>query len=117
MIPLVTNSWRIERPTNLSGDSSDALDFEEVASGVPGTLSFPTGSESVVQGDRERVDARIFIDVSPAYDVHAYDRIVDEATGDTWSVAFARRRAGLGLDHWNIGVYAVTGVARGTRDL
>jgi hypothetical protein len=74
-----------------------------------------SGSESLVGGDRERVDARILVD--PEHDIRHFDHLVDDTVGDTWNVAYARRRSGLGLDHNVLGVYQVTGVARGTRDL
>lgn len=113
MIPLAVNSYTVQR-ADMSGDSGDELTFANVATGVRGSSVYYSGTESVMQGDRERVDARIFID--PVYDVRYYDRLVDEITGDVWSISFVRKRVGFGLDHLVCGVYAITGAAKGTRD-
>jgi hypothetical protein len=114
MLPLSTTTYTVYRATNIDEDAGEALDFQPVIVGLPGNTVFLSGSESVVGGDRERVDARIIIEEA---DVRHFDHVLDDVTGDTWQVAFARRRTGLGLDHLVLGVYQTTGVARGTRDL
>ena len=114
-LPLTTTTFRWERATNIDGDSEDPLEWETLGTGIPGTTSYYSGSESVAHGDRERVDCRIFLDTTE--DIHNYDRLFDETTGDAWEIAYARKRIGLGLDHLLLGAYEVTGVARGTKDL
>lgn len=113
-VPLTTTTYTVRRASNITEDSGEALQFEDIQTGLPGNTVYLSGSESVVGGDRERVDARILVE--PA-DITKSDHLVDELTGDTWQVAFARHRTGLGLDHLVLGVYQVTGTARGTRDL
>ena len=114
-LPIITSTFRWERASNISGDSEDPLVWETLGTGIPGTTSYYSGTESVAHGDRERVDCRIFLDTDA--DIRHYDRIFDENTDDAWEIAYARRRIGLGLDHLVLGAYEVTGVARGTRDL
>lgn len=113
MIPLATSSYTVER-ADMSGDSGDELSFVAVATGVRGTSVYYSGTESVMQGDRERVDGRIMLDTD--FQVKYYDRLVDETTGDTWALSFVRKRLGFGLEHLVCGVYEITGSARGTRD-
>jgi hypothetical protein len=115
MMPLATTTYTIKRATNLTGDSAEALNFEVVYTGVEGSTVYLSGSESLIGGDRERVDGRILLD--PGFDVHHADQVVDELTGDAWDVSFVRHRTGLDLDHQVLGVYAITGTARGSRDL
>jgi hypothetical protein len=115
MLPLATSTFTIERASNIDGDSGDPLTFSTVDSGVPGTSMFYSGSASVAHGDRERVDARIALDID--YALEHTDVLTDEQTGDVWKVAWVRKRIGLGLDHYIVGCYQVTGTARGTRDL
>lgn len=114
-VPLATSTFTIKRGSNIDGDSGDPLTFEVVDTGVRGTTMFYSGAASVAHGDRERVDARLAIDVD--YEIKHYDIITDEKTLDEWSVAWVRKRIGLGLNHLIVGCYAVTGTARGTRDL
>lgn len=115
MLPLVTNRFTIQRASNIDGDSGDPLDWETIRTGVLGTPSYFSGSESVAHGSRERVDVRMFLPFE--LDLTHYDRILDEDTGDTWSVAYVRKRRGLGINHTIAGCYEVTGVARGTKDI
>ena len=114
-LPLTTTTLTLDRPTNLTGDSAEELNFQTIATGIPGAVVFPTGSESVIQGDRERVDGKVEIEPQN-FMIYRYDRFTDEQTGNVWSVSYARLRQGLGLDHWEIGVYAVAGIARGSGD-
>jgi hypothetical protein len=115
MLPVTTSTYTWQRASNIDEDSEDPLDWATEATGIPGTTSYFSGTESVANGDRERVDCRVFLDTQ--LDIRHYDRLVDEGTGDTWAIAYTRRRQGLGLDHLVVGAYEVTGVARGTRDL
>jgi len=114
-LPLVTTTFTFLRASNIDGDSEDPLEWETMATGIPGETSYYSGAESVAAGDRERVDCRIFLDT--LLDIRHYDRLVDESTGDEWEVSYARKRIGLGLDHLLIGGYQVTGTARSTKDM
>lgn len=115
MLPVVTTTFSIQRATNIDGDSQDPLEWETVHAAIPGVPSYLSGGEAVAKGSRERVDARVFLDTD--VEISHTDRLVDDGTGDTWKIAYVRRRTGLGLDHMVVGVYEVTGVAQGTRDL
>ena len=114
-VPLFNGTYDFYRQADVELDGQDESVFELLTSGVRGCSVYHSGSESVAQGQRERVDVRIMCDV-PEVDIHHYDRIVDTATGQTWYIAFVRKRIGFGLDHLVCGAYEVTGVARGTRD-
>lgn len=115
MLPLATSTFRVQRASNIDDDSGDALTFADVATGIRGTTMFYSGSASVAHGDRERVDVRIAL--AEDYGIKQYDIVFDEITGDEWKVAWVRKRIGLGLTHYIVGCYEVTGTARGTRDL
>lgn len=115
MLPLATATYTWQRATNISGDSGDPLDWQTLETGIPGTSSYLSGSESVAHGSRERVDMRIFMPADR--DFKHFDRIIDEQTGDEWSIAYARKRLGLGISHTMLGCYEVTGTARSNKDL
>ncbi len=114
-VPIALSKYDFYRQANLTDDGGDEDTYTVFETAIPGTTVYFSGTESVAQGSRERVDARVFCDV-PASDVFAYDRIHDTTTDQWWYVSFVRSRLGLGLDHLVIGVYEVTGIARGTRD-
>lgn len=115
MLPITTSTYTWQRANNIDGDSGDELEWITMATGIKGTTSYYSGSESVAHGDRERVDCRLFLDTTA--DIRNYDRVVDEDTGDAWEIGYSRKRRGLGLDHLLLGAYQVTGVARGTKDM
>lgn len=114
-VPVANSLYTFFRQEDVTGDSQDESLYYEVVADIPGCTVYHSGSESVALGSRERVDARIMCDV-PAVEIKSYDRIYDQVTGQWWYVAFVRSRLGFGLDHLVIGIYEVTGTARGTRD-
>lgn len=116
-VPIYNGLYTVLRPTDLEQDGQDEFSYETVATDVRGCTVYHSGSESVAQGSRERVDARIMCDpLVGDGEIAYYDRILDQTTSQLWYVAFARKRVGFGLDHWVLGVYEVQGAARGTRD-
>lgn len=114
-VPIYTSEYTFSRQPDPDLDGQDEQLYVDYESDVRGCTVYHSGSEAVAQGSRERVDARIMCDV-PTNDVHHFDRVRDQTNGQEWYVSFVRVRQGFGLDHLVIGVYEVTGVARGTRD-
>jgi hypothetical protein len=114
-LPIATSTYTLLSMSDPDQDSGDPITYVEVATGVPGVSMFYSGTESVALGHRERVDVRIAIETSLSPEF--FDKITDELTGDTWDIAWARQRIGLGLDHWLLGCLEITGTARGQRDL
>jgi hypothetical protein len=114
-VPIFTSQYDFYRQDDVEVDGQDESLFELLVSGIRGCTVYHSGTESVTAGQRERVDARIMCDI-PDVEIYHYDRIVDTTTDQVWYVSFVRKRVGFGLDHLVCGVYAVTGVARGTRD-
>lgn len=114
-VPISLSQYDFYRQAHLEEDGGEEDTYTIFETGIRGSTVYFSGTESVAQGSRERVDARVFCDV-PATEIHAYDRIHDTTTNQWWYVSFVRSRLGLGLDHLVIGVYEVTGIARGTRD-
>lgn len=114
-VPIYTSEYAFSRQADPTLDGQDEQPYEVYETGVRGCTVYHSGSEAVAQGSRERVDARIMCDPT-TNDVYHFDRVTDLTNGQEWYIAFVRLRQGMGLDHLVIGVYEVTGVARGTRD-
>jgi len=87
----------------------DTSAYEDVASGVRGTVSGPGGGEQDVGGSQELVSWRI--DLDPC-DLRHDDEITDEQTGVRYRVTWAVPRNGLGLDHMTGAVRTVKGAAQ-----
>lgn len=106
MIPLATTTVTVTRPAS-DPDRDLPQTPTDVAAGVRAHISAPSGQELRAGGSRERVDARLTCDV---IDLQHGDTITDDTTGDEWRCTSARQRLGLGLDHVEAGLVAVSGV-------
>lgn len=106
MIPLATTTITVRRPSG--GDPTDAPSFDRVARGVRAVISAPSGSQNVVGGNQEVVDAALSCDPTA---IERTDLIEDDTTGDTYAIVWARQRVALGLDHTTAGLRKVTGAA------
>lgn len=94
-----------------TGDPYEAGTDTTVATGVPAAIGSPAGTEARLGGEREQVDAVLHLDVTPT--LTRSHVVVDELTGETWSITWVRARTGLGLDHQRAGLVAVKGEAGG----
>jgi hypothetical protein len=111
MLPVTTTSVRVER-RNPQADAYEPADPQFVAEHLKATISGPGGSEGLIGGSVEIVDARLHVDaLAPA--LVKDDVVVDETTGDTWRVVWRRIRIGFGLDHQVAGLVAVRGASLG----
>lgn len=106
MIPLSTTTVQVDRPT-VGADAYELSTYTTVATGVPGHVSGPSGSEQRGSGTQESVDGTL--SVGYGVDIERQDRVTDEKTGDVWMVSWTRTRRGLGLDRRTVGLTAVTG--------
>jgi hypothetical protein len=112
MLPLTTTTITVTRPAAPSGDyEDDAGEPLLVATGLAVAITSPTGADSVVGGQQERVDAVLTAPTAPR--LQHVDQVVDTCTGDAYRIAWVRRRRGLGLDHQTAGLVAVKGGASG----
>lgn len=93
------------------GDPYETGTSTTLATGVPACIGSPQGDETRLGGEREQVDAVVNLDITPALGRSCV--VVDELTGERWSVTWVRRRSGLGLDHQRAGLRAVKGAASG----
>lgn len=110
MIPLATTTITVTRPgsTAYQDGYTPAPAPTPVAAGVRAHLSAPSGAEAVQGGSAETVQWRLTCD---PVDLHHADTIVDDSTGDTFEVVWARSRPGLGVDHTVAGLLQRSGVA------
>lgn len=104
MNPLPTTTITVRRPSS-SGDSTDAPDVAPIVSEYPATIGSPSGSDLLVGGEKETVEAVLIVS---GIALQHLDFVDDESTGDTWAVVWARSRQGLGLDHVRAGLRRVT---------
>lgn len=110
-LPLTSTTITVRRVTEAATDPTDAPTVATVATGVPAVISSPAGTDLVNGGSRELVDAVLL--VNPGDDLRRTDFVDDEITGDSWRIAWLRKRTGLGLDHLRGGLQRVTGAAGG----
>lgn len=98
MLPLATTTITVKRvpadPTRDGYDTPPAA--TTIASGVRAVIGNGSGSQNITAGDRTVVTFPFTADTT---DVQADDTVIDETTGDTYRVEWARSRQGLGLDH------------------
>lgn len=105
-IPFSTTTITVERSDqDGTKDAYDGVGYSTVISGVRAVIGSPSGAETNVGGSSEDVSARLNCD---PIDLRHDDRVTDEQTGETWLVAWTRRRLGLGLDHTVAGLRAIT---------
>lgn len=105
-IPLNTTTITVRR-SNQDGtlDAIDGVTYTTLKSGIRAVISSPSGAETNAGGSSEDTTASLACDVT---DIRHTDRILDETTGETWEVSWARLRAGLGLDHMTAGLRSIT---------
>lgn len=98
MIAVATTTVTISRA--LPADDQDPYDTPAtpapVATGVRAVIGSEAGRLAVAGGAQETVTWRLTADPC---DLRALDQVVDDQTGDTYQVQWARARTGLGLDH------------------
>jgi len=109
-LPLATTTVTIRRPEG-GDDPYEADRGSLVVRGRRAHIGSPHGSETIVGGSKEVVDAVLRLDPSPCL-THR-DLVTDDGTGECWSVVWVRQRQGLGLDHQAVGLRAVKGGADG----
>ena len=109
-VPLATTTITIRRPDG-TDDPYETPASALIARGVRAHIGSPSGSEKIVGGAKEVVDAVVRLDPTPCL-THR-DRLTDEGTGECWEVTWVRQRQGLGLDHQAAGLRAVKGGADG----
>lgn len=106
MIPLATTTVTVRRPTDDTQDLTDQPAYETVASMIPAAITAPAGSGTAVGGRQEQIDAQLAVDPMVLL---LGDLVDDDATGDTYTVAWTFQRNGLGLDHVTAGLRKVRG--------
>jgi hypothetical protein len=112
MLPYAPNTVTVTRPAAQDGDyeDSDTDDIPEtVAAAWSVAITAPSGSDLVVSGQKEIVDAKMIAPVTPVLE-HT-DLVVDDDSGESYRVVWVRRRRGLGLDHQIVGLRSVVGGA------
>lgn len=109
-VPIATTAVTVRRPAG-AGDPYETPTVSTLATHVRAHISSPSGSETQTGGQSERVDAVLLCDVIAGLD--HWCLVDDEETGETWSVVWARRRRGLGLDHMAAGLRATSGASSG----
>lgn len=105
-----TTTVTITRPV-ATGDPYEAATTSTVATGVRAHIGSPSGNDAHLGGDKEVITAVCYVPAGT--DVVRSDRITDDANGATYAVVWSTRRRGLGLDHLQVGLRAVTGAANG----
>lgn len=112
MVPIRPNTVTIERTTGAVGDADDtAATLTTVAAGLQVALTSPSGTDVIVGGREEVVDALLLAPPFPA--IEHTDLVTDDDTAEEYRVVWVRRRRGLGLDHQAAGLRAVKGGASG----
>ena len=111
MIPLATTSIAVLRVPD-DGGLRDGYDPRPapttVASGIRAHLSTPDGGEDRPGGSRQALTAALLCDPT---DVRHTDLVLDETTGQTWTVTTVRQSSPLGgLGHVAATLEQTTGV-------
>jgi len=106
MIPIATTTIAVLRSDqDGTQDAIDGVTLSTLATGVRAVIGSDSGTETNAGGSSEQVSARL--DCDPT-DLRHVDQVTDEATGETWHVTWVRRRRGMGLDHMEAGLLAIT---------
>lgn len=106
MIPLFTTTISILRSDQDGAtDDYDGVSYSTLTSGVRAVIGAPGGTETVLGGSSEDVGWRLNCDPTS---IRHDDRVLDESTGETFEVVWARRRIGFGLDHMVCGLRTIT---------
>lgn len=94
-----------------SGDPYEVATTTLLACGVPAHIGQPSGRDAAVGGDAMVIDAVGWLWTCP--DVPRSATLTDEATEQTYAVAWSQRRRGLGLDHLVVGLRYAEGASNG----
>lgn len=106
---IATTTVTITAPAG-DGDPYEApASTATIAAGLPAHISAPSGSDARIGGAQETVDAVLLCDAL----LERAMIVADDTTGERYTVTWARRRTGLGLDHTKAGLVAVKGGANG----
>jgi hypothetical protein len=103
---LWTTRVTITRPSNTT-TAGPPGGYVEVASFVRANISGEGGSETLMGGSQQTLTGSLT--VPRGTDLHRYDRVLDESTGQQWEVTFVVAKHGLGLDRVKAGLQAVEG--------
>jgi hypothetical protein len=90
-------------------DQFDAASWQQVGINVPAHLGSPGGAENRDGGARSDRTARLVCDT---VELRAQDRVLDQATGQYWSVQWVAQRSWL-LAHTVAELSRAEGTARG----
>lgn len=104
---IATTKATIERPMLTDGDPYEADYLETVATDLPAHLSAPSGRDQDVGGDKEIIDAVVYLPAGT--DVGRYDQIIIGA--ERYAAVWAMGRSGLGMSYTIAGVRVVHGAA------
>lgn len=107
---LATTTVTVRQP-NAELDPYEEADSTNLVAGWPGHIGSPSGTEQQSGGQQERVDAVLLCDPIDGLDHTCI--VTDDATAETWTVTWVRKRRGLGLDHMRVGLVAVSGGSGG----
>jgi hypothetical protein len=110
-LPITSTNVTVYRLVNDMSDDTATPVYQVTASAVDAVIGREGGLEKLVGGDEEDIQARG--DFPFDLDISNLDRVKDEVTGDVWDVMWTMKRTGLGLDHIEVGLRKVIGVARG----
>lgn len=109
MIPLPTTTITVERVADPDADQFDPASWQVIGINVPAHLGSPGGSENRDGGARSDLTARLVCDT---VELLARDRILDQTTGQYWSVQWVIQRNWL-LAHAVAELTRAEGTARG----
>lgn len=109
MIPLPTTTISVQRLAAPDADQFDTAAWTTVGINVPAHLGSPGGTENRDGGARSGRTARLVCDT---VELLARDRVLDQTTGETWSVDWVTQRGYL-IQHTVAELTRAEGVARG----
>lgn len=110
-VPVASTTITVYRPDqdgtvdNYDRDIDIVNRNRRIATAVRAVIGSPSGQETNDGGTSEIVTARLTCDVT---DLRHDDEVVDDRTGIRYVVTWAKRRTGLGIDHVQAEVVAVT---------
>lgn len=103
---ITTTTATIERPST-TGDPYETDTLTTVATDVPAHLSAPSGRDRAVGGDKEIIEAVVYLPAGT--DVDRYDLLTVD--GVQYATVWVMGRSGLGLSYTSVGVRTVHGAA------
>lgn len=103
-----TTTVTVTRPAG-SGDPYEVPGTALVARNVPAHVSGISATGQTVGGAQEVVNAQLF--TTTDVQLRKADRVVDDATGESYTVQWTVTKIGLGLDYQKAGLRSVDGGA------